>query len=74
MPRSDGTGPPGGGARGGGIGAGGSGMGRMGGNMPGSGPSGNCVCPSCGKTAPHERGIPCSQIQCPKCGSPMLRQ
>ena len=74
MPRKDGTGPPGGGSRGGGIGAGGGGRGRMGGNMPGSGPSGNCVCHSCGTTVPHERTIPCSQIQCSKCGSPMLRQ
>ncbi|OGP88368.1 MAG: hypothetical protein A2156_05180 [Deltaproteobacteria bacterium RBG_16_48_10] len=28
--------------------------GRMGGTKPGSGPVGECVCPSCGTTAPHE--------------------
>ncbi len=34
--------------------------------------SGRCVCPSCGKEIPHaKRGVPCSQIKCPSCGSLM---
>lgn len=39
----------------------------------GLGPGGDCVCPNCGATAPHQRGIPCFQQKCPKCGSPMTR-
>lgn len=63
MPRGDGTGPPGGG---------GGGRGRMGGQ--GLGVGGNCVCPSCGETVAHQRGAPCYQINCPKCGTKMVRQ
>jgi len=33
----------------------------------GEGPGGNCVCPKCGYKIPHERGIPCSTLECPKC-------
>lgn len=40
----------------------------------GSGPGGRCVCPQCGATAPHTRGIPCTQTNCPQCGKPMTRQ
>jgi hypothetical protein len=64
MPRGDGTGPPTGrGQRGG----------RMGGNRPGLGPGGDCVCPSCGARAPHQRGTPCYNMSCPKCGAKMIR-
>jgi hypothetical protein len=45
---------------------------RMGGF--GFGPGGNCVCPSCGAISPHQRGVPCFQQKCPKCGSPMTRE
>ena len=35
--------------------------------------SNKCVCPKCGKEVPHgKRGTPCSQIKCPKCGTPMV--
>ena len=30
-----------------------------------------CVCPNCGYKTKHKRGVPCSSIKCPKCGSPM---
>ena len=44
------------------------------GDKPGSGPGGVCVCPSCGKTVPHSRLVPCNQIKCPKCGTTMTKQ
>ena len=69
MPRGDGTGPMGGGGRG--MGRGG-GRGRMGGF--GLGPGGYCVCPSCGHKVPHQRGVPCYQMKCPRCGAAMTRQ
>ena len=33
----------------------------------GRGPSGYCVCPKCGYKIPHQRGVPCSTLQCPNC-------
>ena len=30
-----------------------------------------CVCPNCGATVPHQRGVPCYTIKCPKCGALM---
>jgi len=33
----------------------------------GKGPDGYCVCPKCGYKVPHERGVPCSTLQCPNC-------
>jgi hypothetical protein len=56
-----------------GRGRGGQGRGRMGGPAA-AGPGGHCVCTECGHTEPHERGTPCTQKQCPKCGSGMTRQ
>lgn len=65
MPRGNGVGPPTGrGQR----------AGRMGGNRPGAGPSGNCVCPSCGEKVSHQRGTPCYNLSCPKCGTKMIRE
>ena len=76
MPRGDGTGPPGGGGlgTGRGVGQGGQGKGRMGGTRPGAGPSGNCVCPSCGAKVSHQVGISCYNLSCPKCGAKMVRE
>lgn len=73
MPFGDGTGPLGQGpGMGRGMGRGG-GRGRMGGNRPGAGPGGYCICPSCGTKIPHQAGIPCASMSCPKCGSRMVR-
>ncbi len=55
---------------GGGAGSGG-GRGRMGGK--GLGLGGECVCPQCGEKTPHQRGIPCFEQKCPKCGTAMTR-
>ncbi|MFA5309502.1 MAG: hypothetical protein WC370_08490 [Dehalococcoidales bacterium] len=65
MPGGDGMGPPTGrGQRGG----------RKRGNLAGSGPGGNCVCPGCGEKAPHKPGTPCYTVNCPKCGTRMTRE
>jgi hypothetical protein len=60
--------PPG---SGGGSGMGGGG--KMGGGKWGAGPSGECVCPSCGARKPHQKGMPCYNEKCPKCGTNMVR-
>jgi len=67
MPRGDGTGPPGGGG-------GQGGRGRMGGTRSGAGPGGECVCPKCKTTVSHGAGQPCYQMNCPKCGTKMIRK
>jgi hypothetical protein len=65
MPNFDGTGPRGQGPMTGGR----AGLGRDQGR--GLGGTEECVCPKCGEKTPHARGIPCSQVKCPKCGTPM---
>jgi hypothetical protein len=64
MPQGDGTGPPRGSSSRGG---------RMGGNRAGAGPGGNCVCPNCGEKVPHKQRVPCFDLNCPKCGTKMVR-
>ena len=49
----------------------GLGRGRMGGFA--AGPGGRCVCPKCGQSVAHQRGVPCYNQKCPKCGSSMTR-
>lgn len=55
-----------------GSGKGQGGKGRMGGAMAG-GPSGMCLCPKCNEQIAHQRGVPCSEQTCPKCGGPLVR-
>jgi len=74
MPKGDKNGPPwrsGPGTKRGGMGGR---RGSMGGTKLGSGPGGECVCPSCGTTAPHEIEKPCYQQKCPKCGAAMVKK
>ncbi|MDP2862869.1 MAG: hypothetical protein Q8N95_08765, partial [Desulfobacterales bacterium] len=56
-----------------GQGQGGQGRGRLGGPLAG-GAAGTCLCPKCGNREPHERGVPCLQKKCPKCGAAMTRE
>lgn len=53
----------------------GGGRGRMGGGFA-AGPGGTCICtnPECQTETAHQAGIPCYQMKCPKCGSPMIRK
>lgn len=58
-----------------GAGRGAGGRGRMGGPFA-AGPGGACVCtnPECKSEVSHQAGVPCYQMKCPKCGSPMVRK
>jgi hypothetical protein len=76
-PKGRGQGQGGLGRGGSGQGAGrgigtGRGPGRMGGQA--LGPVGYCLCPACGTRVEHQRGIPCTKMTCPKCGSPLTRE
>ena len=52
---------------------GGQGKGRMGDSFAPGAP-GICVCPKCGHREPHEAGLPCIMMQCPKCGIALTRE
>jgi len=53
---------------------GGTGKGKGGGNKPGSGPGGNCVCPSCRHKIYHQAGQRYRDVACPQCGKKMIRE
>ena len=40
----------------------------------GGGPGGYCVCPKCGYKILHERGVPCSTLECPNCKINLVRE
>jgi len=72
MPKGDGTGPMNQGlGKGSQIGRG-AGQGRRAGFRAAS-PGGYCICPNCGTKLPHELGVSCSQLTCPKCGAHLTR-
>jgi hypothetical protein len=41
----------------------------QGGPLQGDGGAELCVCPNCGFEKEHERGTPCTEFSCPKCGT-----
>jgi len=57
---------------------GGQGLGRGSGrglNRGGAfGPGGFCVCAKCGEKVPHQQGVKCTTLKCPKCGQAMVRE
>lgn len=55
-----------------GRGGGGGGRGREGGYR--LGPGGRCICPKCGHKKEHQAGVPCYDVKCPECGTPMARE
>jgi len=40
----------------------------------GLGPDGHCVCPQCGYSIKHKRGVPCSSIKCSHCNINLERK
>lgn len=40
----------------------------------GKGPDGKCVCPKCGYSVSHERGVPCGTLKCPRCNVNLERK
>lgn len=52
----------------------GAGGGRGRNQGTGQGQGGTCVCPKCGFSVAHKRGVPCYQTKCPKCSAVMTRR
>lgn len=44
------------------------------GRRAGMGLGGKCICPECGYNQPHQRGVSCNSMKCPKCGVMMVRE
>lgn len=57
----------------GGRGLQGGGRGQGHGNQAGAGPGGECHCPQCGFTQPHQAGLRCMDAVCPRCGTRLRR-
>ena len=58
-----------GGGRGNGFGGG---RGKNNGGAFGIG--GFCVCAKCGEKLPHQQGVKCTELKCPKCGNTLVRE
>jgi len=43
-----------------------------GGPIQGNGGASKCVCPKCGHSQIHIKGVPCTSSLCPKCGTKMI--
>jgi len=43
----------------------------VGGPAQGDGGADVCVCPECGEEMPHSKGLPCTRMECCKCGASM---
>jgi hypothetical protein len=69
--RGQGSGKRDGRGAGRGLGFGG-GHGRNKGGAFGTG--GYCVCAKCGAKIPHEQGVKCTTLKCPKCEHTMIRE
>lgn len=50
----------------------GPGRGRNSGGAYGTG--GYCICAKCGEKVPHQQGVSCTDLKCPKCGTTMVRE
>lgn len=35
---------------------------------------GFCICAKCGTKMPHQQGVKCTTLKCPKCGHTMVRE
>jgi ribosomal protein S26 len=38
------------------------------------GQGGTCVCTKCAFEEPHQKGVKCTTIKCPKCGHTLIRK
>ncbi len=52
----------------------GTGGGRGRNNGGGYSVGGYCVCAKCGAKVPHQQGVKCTTMKCPKCGHVMIRE